>query len=100
MRGPFGIDWFRWSDLRDTVATHIAVVTDDDERASAQLGHIDGKRSMAQEHYIEQGIRRLTAVDNADVLELLNPFFGESPALPQQRALPAGSWTPEPGKLQ
>lgn len=29
---------------------------------------------MAQRHYIHQGIRRMVAVDNADVLELLNPF--------------------------
>ncbi len=69
---PFGT--FRLSDLRDTVATHIATVTGDDERASAQLGHMDGGRSMAQRHYIHQGIRRMVAVDNADVLELLNPF--------------------------
>ncbi|WP_232852574.1 hypothetical protein, partial [Nocardia acididurans] len=65
---------FRLSDLRDTVATHVATVTGDDERASAQLGHLDGNKSMAQRHYIHQGIRRMVAVDNADVLELLNPF--------------------------
>ncbi|UFS97035.1 hypothetical protein [Nocardia huaxiensis] len=56
------------------MATHIAVATGDDERASAQLGHMDGGRSIAQRHYIHQGMRRMVAVDNADVLELLNPF--------------------------
>ncbi|MGW0245115.1 hypothetical protein ACWDYH_00595 [Nocardia goodfellowii] len=65
---------FKLSDLRDTVATHVAVVTDDDDRASAQLGHSNGKKSMAQRHYIHQGERRMVAVDNSEVLELLNPF--------------------------
>ncbi|MCU1470863.1 MAG: hypothetical protein JWQ39_2012 [Glaciihabitans sp.] len=56
------------------MATHIALITGDDERASAQLGHMDGGKSMAQRHDIHQGIRRMVAVDNADVLESLNPF--------------------------
>ncbi|MVU77094.1 hypothetical protein GPX89_07510 [Nocardia sp. ET3-3] len=64
---------FRLSDLRDTVATHVATATGDDERASAQLGHLDGNKSMAQRHYIHQGIRRMVAVDNAAVMELLDP---------------------------
>ncbi|WP_306358582.1 MULTISPECIES: hypothetical protein [unclassified Nocardia] len=64
---------FRLSDLRDTVATHVATMTGDDERASAQLGHMDGNKSMAQRHYIHQGIRRMVAVDNAAVMELLDP---------------------------
>ncbi|MFD7845652.1 hypothetical protein ACFV4K_22280 [Nocardia sp. NPDC059764] len=35
---------------------------------------MDGNKSMAQRHCIHQGVRRMVAVDNADVLELLNPF--------------------------
>ncbi|WP_067566756.1 hypothetical protein [Nocardia acidivorans] len=50
------------------------MITGDDERASAQLGHMDGAKSMAQRHYIHQGIRRMVVVDNADVLELPDPF--------------------------
>ncbi|MBY8860832.1 hypothetical protein K7711_30460 [Nocardia sp. CA2R105] len=74
MRSGSEFDKFRLSDLRDTVATHIATITGDDERASAQLGHLDGRKSMAQRHYIHQGIRRMVAVDNVDAMELLNPF--------------------------
>lgn len=50
------------------------MVTGHDERVSAQLGHMDGGKSMTQCHYIHQGIRHVVDVDNADVLELLNPF--------------------------
>ncbi|WP_280357872.1 tyrosine-type recombinase/integrase [Nocardia otitidiscaviarum] len=64
---------FRLSDLRDTVATHLAVVTKDDERVSAQLGHTEGKLSMAQRHYIDGGVKRMMVVDNAEWLEALNP---------------------------
>ncbi|WP_157117208.1 hypothetical protein [Nocardia vaccinii] len=74
MRSGTAFDTFRLSDLRDTVATHIATITGDDDRASAQPGHLDGKKSMAQRHYIHQGIRRMVAVDNAEAMELLNPF--------------------------
>ncbi|MFG1791560.1 hypothetical protein [Nocardia sp. NPDC049149] len=74
MRAGSDYSEFRWSDLRDTVATHIATETEDDARASAQLGHANGAKSMAQQHYIHQGIRRMVAVDNSNVLELLNPF--------------------------
>ncbi|MGX1809677.1 hypothetical protein ACWIGI_28485 [Nocardia sp. NPDC055321] len=75
--GP--VPGFRLSDLRDTVATHVAVVTEDDERVSAQLGRTEGKLSMAQRHYIDHGRKRMTVVDNADELEALNPQIpGES----------------------
>jgi len=74
MRNGSDVDTFRLSDLRDTVATHIATITGDDERASAQLGHMDGRKSMAQRHYIHQGVRRMVAVDNVAAMELLNPF--------------------------
>ncbi|GAB2568153.1 hypothetical protein [Nocardia heshunensis] len=71
---------FRLSDHPDTVATHVVTATGDDERVSAQLRHMDGNKSMAQRHYIHQGIRRMAAVDNAAVMELLDPakltFFG------------------------
>ncbi|MFE5290449.1 hypothetical protein ACFRAQ_36345 [Nocardia sp. NPDC056611] len=65
---------FRLSDLRDTVATFLAAVTKDDERASAQLGHTDGKQSMAQRHYIDGGVKRMMVVDNTAELEMLNPL--------------------------
>ncbi|WP_306365411.1 hypothetical protein [Nocardia sp. CC227C] len=74
MRAGSDYDDFRLSDLRDTVATHVALVTGSDDCASAQLGHADGNRSMAQRHYIHKGIRRQVVVDNCEVLELLNPF--------------------------
>ncbi|MFE3052248.1 hypothetical protein [Nocardia sp. NPDC059239] len=65
---------FRLSDLRDTVASHIASVTKDDDRSSAQLGHTDGKLSIAQKYYISAEAKRVAVVDNADELELLNPL--------------------------
>lgn len=66
---------FRLSDVRDTVATYVAAATKDDARSSAQLGHTEGKESIAQKFYIADGVKRLAVVDNADVLERLNPMI-------------------------
>ncbi|WP_280333117.1 tyrosine-type recombinase/integrase [Nocardia wallacei] len=74
MGSPY--EWFVWSHLRDTVGTHVAVHTGDDGRASAQLGHSDGSESIAQRHYIDRTGRKRIVVDNADVLELLDPKTG------------------------
>ncbi|WP_431941612.1 site-specific integrase [Nocardia grenadensis] len=65
-------DWFTWTNLRDTVATVVAVQTKDDDRASAQLGHTSAlKRTIAQRHYIDPKGRPIEPVSNADALETL-----------------------------
>ncbi|MBU3063096.1 tyrosine-type recombinase/integrase [Nocardia sp. NEAU-G5] len=65
-------EWFIWTNLRDTVATVVAVVTGDDDKASAQLGHTSAlRRTIAQRHYIDPKGRPIEPVDNADALETL-----------------------------
>jgi|GEM_PF-4951833 len=65
-------EWLTWTNLRDTVATVVAVETGNDDRASAQLGHSSAlRRTIAQRHYIDPKGRPIKPVDNADALETL-----------------------------
>lgn len=66
------LTWVTWGNLRDTVATHVTGKTGDTKRASAQLGHSEGA-SVAVRHYIDRNGYIQSVVDNADVLEDLNP---------------------------
>ncbi|WP_157978688.1 MULTISPECIES: tyrosine-type recombinase/integrase [Nocardia] len=66
------LEWVKFGNMRDTVATHVTGVSGDPKCASAQLGHSEGA-SLAMRHYIDSAGYRHPAVDNADALELLAP---------------------------
>ncbi|MEV4127178.1 tyrosine-type recombinase/integrase [Nocardia sp. NPDC049707] len=66
------LEWLQFGNLRDTVATHVAGVTGDPKRASAQLGHSEGS-SVALRHYVDEDGYTHPAVDNSDALESLCP---------------------------
>ncbi|WP_280465304.1 tyrosine-type recombinase/integrase [Nocardia brasiliensis] len=66
------VEWVKFGNLRDTVATHVAGVTGDPASASAQLGHSKGV-TVAMRHYIDENGYTRPAVDHSEALELLRP---------------------------
>ena len=67
------VEWVRWGNLRDTVATHVAGRSGDPRRASAQLGHAQGA-SVVTGHYIDRRGYIHPVVDNTEWLEELDPL--------------------------
>lgn len=71
-RAGTSLEWLKFGNFRDTVATQVKGKTGDPARASAQLGHSAGS-TVTTRHYIDPDGFMQEVVDNAEVLESLCP---------------------------